>query len=758
MEATQNRQLRLTSLLINHTVVIGVPWLNPRKSGVGEDNSLMRKSTSLTALPFINGFVQKIRRGAIATLVLALITIAIPPLAQATYTLFGPFPVMTATYGSGTIKIIHPTTNSPGTWSYTSSNTNVATVSGDTLTILSVGTTTITATQAASGAFTERSRSTQLRVSAGTPTVGVFPSQSAPITQKTLTLTAPTSTSDADWTFSSSNPQIALVSGKTLTLLDGGTAVITATQRASVNWISVSVPMTLTVIANKPALGPFGSITIMKDSVASLSLVPPTSSSTGAWTFSSSNSTVVRLVGNVVTPLAFGTTVITATQAPIGSFSSARATMTLTIQGALPTVGAFPDATTLISLTSTHMVTIQPPTSNSFGAWSFTSSDPTVATISGTTVTMLKPGVTKITAVQAATSTYGQSDPVSMSFTVVGTPALGEWSDIEKVVKDPDFTLTPPTSTSTGTWTFSSDQPDVIEVVGDVAKVKSAGKAVITATQAATSFWQSGNATMSIHVTGAIPTLGTFAPIDGGVGDDPIAIKPPISNSSGSWTYSSSNKNVAIVTDGAIVIVGVGVSTLSATQRPSGIYSQSNTVQTMITGKESPVVGDFANLKIVYGSAIPKILPPTSTSTAPWSYESSNLSVVKFAGSVIQVIGIGTAKITATQAATATLAGVKKIFTIQVLVPSGPTPKPTPTTKPTAKPTTEPTIAPSANPVVKVSVLNRVLTVSVTGASATVTINGAKARVGKNTLKPGLYIVIVSIAKKIVFSKTYRIK
>lgn len=91
MEATQNRQLRLTSLLIQHTVVIGEPWRIPWKSGAGQDNySPMRKSTSLTPRPFADGFIQKNRRGAIATLVLALITIAIPPVAQATYMVLDP--------------------------------------------------------------------------------------------------------------------------------------------------------------------------------------------------------------------------------------------------------------------------------------------------------------------------------------------------------------------------------------------------------------------------------------------------------------------------------------------------------------------------------------------------------------------------------------------------------------------------------------------------------------------------------------------
>ncbi|MDP1712351.1 MAG: hypothetical protein Q8K86_07830 [Candidatus Nanopelagicaceae bacterium] len=742
--------------MIRNTVVIGEPWLNPRKSGESEDNCLMRKSTSLTPRPRTDVLIQKIRRGVVVTLVLALISIVIPPLAQATYTIFGPFPVMTATYGSGTMKIVHPTTNSPGAWSYTSSNTSIAKVSGDILQILSVGTTTITATQAASGTYNERSRATQLRVSPGTPTVGSFPSQTVAITARVFTLAAPTSTASGDWSFSSSNPTIAAVSGNQVTLLDGGTVLITATQRATLNWISVSKSMTLTIDANKPVLGPFGSITIMKDSVASLSLVTPSSNSTGAWTFTNSNPAVARLVGNVVTPLAFGSTVITATQAAIGGFSSASTSMTLTIKGTPPTLGSFPNATTAYDLTTSHTVTLTPPTSNSTGSWSFVSSDSSVATINGATVTMMKPGQTLITAVQAASSTYGPSDPVTMTFTVTGAPTLGVWISIEKVVNDPDFTLTPPTSNSPGDWTLVSDNPSVVEIVGTTAKVKAAGLASITATQVATQFFAAATSQITVRVYGAIPTLGVFSPIAGAVGDLAITIKAPTSNSIGAWVFTSSNTKVSVVTGGTLKIVGVGTATLTATQKPNGIYSQSNTVQTTVTGKAAAAVGEFANLKITYGTIAPILVLPNSSSSAPWTFVSSNSAVVTFSGSIIQMRGIGTATITATQGATSGSPAVTRTFTIQVLVPSGPTPKPS--TKPTPQPTTTPTSQPGTKPVVKVSVLNRVLTVSVTGASAAVTINGSKAKVGKNTLKPGLYIVIVSIAKKIVFSKTYRIK
>ena len=754
--ARQKCQLRLTSLLIHNAVVIGAPCPNPRKSATVEDNCYMRKSTSHV----LNAQSRKFRCATVFALVLALTTLAFPPLAQATYTIFGPFPMIITQYGVGTLTIVPPTSNSPGPWSYTSSNPTVATVNGGVLNILTTGAATITATQAASAGYTERSRSTQVRVTQGNPVLGDFADQTVSIWQNTYTLVPPTSTSNATWSFTSSDPKIVSIAGSTATLLDGGKVVITARQDPTSQWLATSKLMTLTINALDSKLGTFGSITIMKDSVGSLNLMAPTSLSIGAWTFTSSNSNVATISGSTLTPRGYGTSVITAAQARSGNYGSSKTSMTLTVLAASPTIGIFTDRSVTFSPTSSKVLTLLPPTSNSTGEWTLVSSDPSVATSSGLTLTLLKAGSTTITATQLAAGSYGPSTPVLMVLTVVGAPTIGVWSDIEKVVRDPDFTLTPPTSTSPGAWTFSSDHPEVIEIVGDVAKVKGAGKATITATQAASSFWQAGEVKMTVLVYGDIPTLGIFASIEGGVGDDPILITAPTSNSKGTWTYSSSNKKVAIVKDGAIVIVGVGVSTLSATQSPAGIYSQSNTVQTTITSKESPVVGNFANLKIIYGSPIPNILPPTSTSTTPWSYESSDTSVVQIVGSAIQVVGIGITKITARQASTATLAGVKRTFNIQVIVPSGPTPKPTkkPSAKPSVKPTPNVTSRSRAKPIVKVTVLKRVLTISVTGAKATATINGSKAKVGKNTLKPGLYIVIVSIAKKIVFSKTYRIK
>lgn len=609
--------------------------------------------------------------------------------AQATFTILGPFPIMTATYGVGTVPLTPPVSNSPAPWVFSSSNLKVATIAGKTIAVVGAGTSTITASQAATGVYTARSRTTQIRVSQGTPVVGLFAPQSISITQRTYTLVPPTSTSDGLWSYRSSNPLVATVAGNKLTFLAGGSTFIYADQSPTINWKAASTYMKFTVVAVAPVVGTFGDITIMKDSVGSLTLIPPTSNSPGGWTFTSSNPSVASVVALTVTPLTFGKTIITATQAPVGDFGAATAKMTLTVQGPTPTVGTFADVQTEVSA---RVIVIQSPSSTSSGTWSLISSDQTIAIIIGNVVTLLKPGIVTITASQAATSTFASPTPVSMTLTVLGDPSIGPWPDIQKVVKDPDFTLAPPTSTSPGTWTYSSANPSIADVVNGVVTVKGSGETTITATQAPTTIWQQASAKMMIRVFGAIPTIGTFAPIEATAGDAPLALKPPTSNSLGTWTFSSSNKNVAIVNGSTLTIVGAGTATITATQSPAGIYSQSNTVQTTITVKAKP-------------SPIPTPKPaPTPSSTKPT-----------------------------------------------------PTPIPSPTLTAKSSPTPTPS-TPAINATIKASASGRVVTVVAIGVKALVWINGKPAKVGKNSVKPGLAAVVITIDDKVVYRKNFAIK
>jgi hypothetical protein len=72
---------------------------------------------------------------------------------QAGQPVIGALTVPTATVGDAPFDIVDPTSDSPGTFSYTSSNLSVATVTNNTVSVVGPGTTTITATQAAAAPF-----------------------------------------------------------------------------------------------------------------------------------------------------------------------------------------------------------------------------------------------------------------------------------------------------------------------------------------------------------------------------------------------------------------------------------------------------------------------------------------------------------------------------------------------------------------------------------------------------------------------------
>ena len=66
---------------------------------------------------------------------------------------FGSFSIASKTFGDAAFAITAPSSNSPGSFSYSSSNTSVATVSGSNITIVGAGSTIITATQASTSNY-----------------------------------------------------------------------------------------------------------------------------------------------------------------------------------------------------------------------------------------------------------------------------------------------------------------------------------------------------------------------------------------------------------------------------------------------------------------------------------------------------------------------------------------------------------------------------------------------------------------------------
>ncbi len=682
-------------------------------------------------------------------ILLSLVATAVAPLqsAQAATTIVGVLSPITVALDSRTVVLTPPVTNSPGTWSVTVNDTTIATASGLTLTLLKAGSTGITFTIAASGEYGSVSRSTQLYVQPGTPTLGTFSNVSISLGQNTFKITPPTSNSTGAWSYVSSNTNLATVAGDVVTVKDAGTVTITGTQAATAQWKSATKSMTVTITALTPILGTFTNISLTLDSVANVNLVTPTSTSSGAWTLTSSNPAVASVLNLTLTPKSVGTTVITATQARWGNYKSITTSMTVTVLAAPPTVsaGTFIDRSFSYSATGPNTFVLTTPTSNSAGTWSYTSSDTSIATVLGSTVTALKPGITTITAIQNPAGNYGNSSPLTITLTINGVPTYPQQPDFERLVGDLDFPFQFPVSTSSGAWSIASSDTNIVIIQGNLLKFVGAGTATITIKQAPSEYWLEGSTSFKVRVIGQTPTVGTLEPLEVGVGQRLAisSIKAPISQSAGAWEYASQDSKIAQVVNGEIIGVAAGQALITATQKPSGKFGQSRVVQTTISVKVSAVIENFPNLKFTLGTTAPQIKIPSSPSAGVWSFATSNSAILEIINGALVGRSPGIATVTATQGSSNLYAKTVKSFTVEVV--AAPPVKPAVVTPPKAK----------------VTVNKRVITIAVSNigsSKAAAYIDGKKVRLGKNTVKPGVHKVKVNVGGKRVFYRSYIIR
>ncbi|MDO9232444.1 MAG: DUF1566 domain-containing protein [Methylotenera sp.] len=164
-------------------------------------------------------------------------------------------------FGTAAPTITAPTSASSGAITYTSGTVGTATItSGGVITLVGVGTTIITATQAADGNYASTTTTITLTVTAATPSLSGLGLSATSVALGTAapTITAPTSVSAGAITYTSGTVGTATItSGGVITLVGVGTTVITATQAANGNYASTTATITLTVT---PAPLPVGAV------------------------------------------------------------------------------------------------------------------------------------------------------------------------------------------------------------------------------------------------------------------------------------------------------------------------------------------------------------------------------------------------------------------------------------------------------------------------------------------------------------------
>ena len=546
-------------------------------------------------------------------------------------------------------------------WFNASSSTKVVRLIGS-------GNANISATQDICGNYNTGSVSSLLRVGATVPTFGTFTVSSVTKTygDGPFTLTPPTSNSNGAFTFTSSNSAILSISGTTATIIAGGTVNVTVLQDPSGSFTRKSITTAFTVQPKNPNLRNFSDIVLSYILEGGFTVTSPETDGSGYFTYSSSNIAVVSNGGTGNPGFGItggGTATITASQIGSQNYAASSITATVTINPVTPSA-SYSNFTRAFDVGT---FTIPPPTTASNGAVSYVSSDTSVATISGSTVTIKKVGETTITATIAATASYFTRD-VSAVFTVTrGTPTIvGLYTQFLTMTQDP-YTLSP-TSTSTGTFTYVSDNSAIVFITngGTTFNVASVGTATITATisQDPSGNYNSRNYGFTFTVVRATSNLSsaTFTvPVLMTYGDTPVnIITAPTSDSSGAITYTSNNVNIATIhpTTGLITAVGAGWNYFVASQAQTNVHNlntvQSNYMQFVSKSVTQTRVAPYTSSTITkyYGDASFQ-LSTVSESTASKLFTTNVAGVVNISTSsnigYIEIVNVGTVVITGQQ-------------------------------------------------------------------------------------------------------------
>jgi uncharacterized repeat protein (TIGR03803 family) len=256
----------------------------------------------------------------------------------------------TKTFGDGAFNLTATGGASGNPVTFASGNTTVATVSGNTVIIVGAGSTTITASQAGDAIYNAAATVGQiLTINKANQIITFNALSSKSVGDPSFTLGA-TASSGLAVSYGSSNALVATVSGNTVTIVDAGTAVITASQLGNVNYNAAGdVTQSLIVKANQTI-----TFSAIADKTVGDAAFPISATASSSLPVSfSTTSTKITISGSQATIVSAGRASITAAQAGNANFNAAPSVdRSFCIKPAKPTVTLSNSNTAPTTLTS----------------------------------------------------------------------------------------------------------------------------------------------------------------------------------------------------------------------------------------------------------------------------------------------------------------------------------------------------------------------------------------------------------------------
>ncbi len=316
-------------------------------------------------------------------------------------------------YGDESFELTGSVTGD-ATIAYASSNTDVATVSGNIVTIVGVGSTTITASAAATSNVNAATDVIQnLIVNKADAVITFNALEDKSYGDESFELTG-TVTGDATLTYTSSNTDVATVSGNVVTIVGAGSTTITASAAATSN-VNAATDVIQNLIVNKAdAIITFNALEEKTYGDESFEL---TGIVTGdaTLTYTSSNTDVATVSGNVVTIVGAGSTNITASAIATINYNAAYdVAQGLTVNKAAGNITWSIAGSTIVKAANEESFILEEATTTTSNSINYTSDDPSVATVDLATgeVSLVSVGSAIITATANETNNYNQASAI----------------------------------------------------------------------------------------------------------------------------------------------------------------------------------------------------------------------------------------------------------------------------------------------------------------------------------------------------------
>ena len=428
---------------------------------------------------------------------------------------------------------------------------------------------------------------------------------------QTVTLDVSSDSGLSTFTFDSNDSSVVSFSGSVATGLKVGKVTITATQAGQSPWLSATASQPFIVTATPRVDQTITFVDIPNKTVQSTNFDLNATASSGlpvSFTVVSGTSATVESNGTVSISGA-GVTTIRASQDGNGSYNPAQ-----TVEKTL-TVNKVGQTITFNSLSNANLSagTYELNATASSGlSVSFSSSDSTVAEVSGNTLTLKKGGSITIIASQGGNGTVMAALDITRPLTILDDTQQAQtitWSqNLSGLTVDSSDTNMTASASSNLTVSYFSSNTNVATIVNNnYLRVVGAGSATISSIQAGNGQWQAAptvDKTITLSKAGqrivtdnnqtSLPNLT----IDNGDFEFAPALKSSKASSFAltglALAYSSSNANIVEVTGGGTRLKpkGDGTATITVTQSGSAVYNPASTKTFSVTVTEKSPYSD----------------------------------------------------------------------------------------------------------------------------------------------------------------------